>query len=316
MTLHHLRQPPEPALGAALERFEKQFQYPLGTDASFRISHGRDYLPFFRAIGDSTVIVAERDGEVVGTLAGVWRPLRFPGGEVQIAAYLCDLKVSPCARYGRILLTMARELESQARAAGCTCGYSVVMDGTRQTPLDYTGRCSIPGFSPSGEVVILKMTVPSVLPTIPGIAQVSLAQVDDAFPYLVGTGYIPLGGSPILRSSMKPVPLLASDEAACGVVEDTRRGKRLITETGEELRAAHLSRFGYASAESGAALLRQALTVAAEAGYPALFVCLRRRETAAFRPLLAGLELLEASATVYAHQIGNPDEWTIHSSEI
>ena len=49
MILHHLREPPDPWLGEALERFETQFYYPLGTDASFRIAHGREYLPFFQA---------------------------------------------------------------------------------------------------------------------------------------------------------------------------------------------------------------------------------------------------------------------------
>ena len=189
MTIHHLRETPQPWLGEAMERFEEQFHYPLGGDASFRISHGRDYLPFFQAIGDATVFVAERDGEVLGTVAGIRRPLRLPSGEVQTATYLCDLKVSPAARHGRTLLLLARELQACWHAQGGGCGYSVVMDGTRQTPMDYTGRGGIPSFVVAGELTILKVSVPAELGAMPGVRTVTLAEVDDAFQHLAGPGH-------------------------------------------------------------------------------------------------------------------------------
>ena len=108
MNFHLLSEAPPPELGAALERFEKLFLYPLGTHATFHIAHGQSYVPFFSAIGDLTLIVAERDGEVLGTLAGIRRPLRLPSGEVRTATYLCDLKVTPNERSGRVLLGLAR----------------------------------------------------------------------------------------------------------------------------------------------------------------------------------------------------------------
>ena len=71
---------------AALEEFEQEFTYPLGEGCRFRISHGGDYLRFFRAMGEATLLVAARDGEITGSLARVERNLilrKEPGGEDQ-----------------------------------------------------------------------------------------------------------------------------------------------------------------------------------------------------------------------------------------
>ncbi|HBJ85221.1 MAG TPA: hypothetical protein DDZ88_15380, partial [Verrucomicrobiales bacterium] len=105
MTLHSLQQAPPEWLGTALQRFELQFEYPLGADTTFRISHGRDYLPFFAAMGSATLLVAEQAGEVLGTLVRVERWIQFHGPQPmrQLVHYLADLKVSPKARGGRVL---------------------------------------------------------------------------------------------------------------------------------------------------------------------------------------------------------------------
>ncbi len=80
MKIHRLEAPAPGALAAALETFERQFVYPLGPGRSFRISHGRDYARFFRAIGleRGVSFVAEEDtGEVLGTLGVALRPVQW-----------------------------------------------------------------------------------------------------------------------------------------------------------------------------------------------------------------------------------------------
>ena len=78
MTIHELRTAPPPELADALERFEEQFHYPLGSDRFFRISHGEDYPRFFRAMGEGVCFVAERDGEVLGAMGAALRRLALP----------------------------------------------------------------------------------------------------------------------------------------------------------------------------------------------------------------------------------------------
>src|SRR5262245_28828526 len=48
MRIHALAARPPAGLADALECFERDFSYPLGTDRRFRISHGEDYSRFVR----------------------------------------------------------------------------------------------------------------------------------------------------------------------------------------------------------------------------------------------------------------------------
>ena len=79
VNVHTLETVASSRLAGALERFERQFTYPLGSGRSFRISHGDDYVRFFRAMGEARCFVAERDRRVLGVLGAALRPLVFPG---------------------------------------------------------------------------------------------------------------------------------------------------------------------------------------------------------------------------------------------
>ena len=312
MNLHTLHDATPEWLAPALADFEKQFRYPLGENESFHISHGRDYTRFFRAIGDATVFVAEQRGEVLGTLAGVRRPLRFPDGAVRDVAYICDYKVRPGAGAGRVLIRLGKALEHCFGEAVGGRGYGVVMGGSRRAPEDYTGRCGIPDFQRVGGITILRFE------TAAGPSEHSASIVSAAeWPSLiVHDAFVPLGGNPATRSSLPPVSLLLDDGQACGVVEDTRRGKRLLRDENREMKAAHLSQFAYREAAAGAALIRAALVVGREAGYPALFVSISARDTAAFRDQLRALHPLEAPAAIYACGLESGRAWHVASSEI
>lgn len=315
MTIHRLRAVPPPWLGAALEGFEQQFSYPLGPSGRFHVTHGRDYLPFFASLGDATVMVAEQQGNVLGTFVGVRRPLRFPDGSVQPVTYLCDLKVRPGTGAGRTLLLLAQALATDWQAAGGVGGgYCVVMEGTQATPADYSGRCGLPSFKPAGAITILKIAAPD----LPGTLRwgTSRDRLDATFFRLAGSRFVPLGGFPRRRSQMEPVPLVAADGRACGLVEDTRRGKRLVDARGPEMRAGHLSYFAYAGIEEGAALVRMALNVVATAGLPAMFLSLPRTEAAGLKAALSDLPIVEAPATIFVSGLAPQAEWRIHSSEI
>ena len=315
MKIHSLHEPPGPEMGEALERFEARFRYPLGEGMHFRISHGHEYLPFFQAMGEATVWVAERDGEVLGTLAAILRSLHLADGEMRRAAYLCDLKVIPDGRAGRVLAALTRAVTSDLISQGLKSAYAVVMGGTARTPVRYTGRLGIPMFEELGDVAILKVAVPDGAQT--GRAtRASAPEVGAVHAVLGNARPFARGGKPALRSLMTPVPLLGADGNACGVVEDTRRGKRLWLETGEELRAAHLSSFAYATIDAGAGLVCEALVIAAEEGFPALFVAIPAAEAPAFAESLRGLSVHVAPAKVYGCGLPRSEVWIVNPSEI
>ncbi|MFN8610949.1 MAG: N-acetyltransferase [Vulcanimicrobiota bacterium] len=302
--LHFLRQPPPAELRQALLEFEQQFTYPLGANDSFSISHGPDYVTFFQAIGEATVLVIEEEGRILGTLAAVVRTLQLPGGSHQTVAYLADLKLGREVRHRltRYLIAMSEHLNV---ASGC--GYAVVMDGTRSTPDRYTGRWGVPAFRPQAKLTVLTLQT-RPFQGGPG-PEAPAAEAPQAV--------LPLGGHPQLRSEMAPRQLAWG--GARGRLEDTRRGKRLLHCDGQEMRAAHLSAFRYQDEREGVALLEQAAGQCASLGIPTLFACLPEPKA---QRLLAHLrqkhiQVNPAPATVFA--VGFPADWTewwVDSAEI
>src|SRR5262249_46392252 len=145
MIIHELEGKPPSELAYALQKFEKDFDYPLGSSRRFRISHGEDYGFFFRTMGRSVVFVAEERGQVVGSLAMALRTLWMADGTEQTVAYIGDLKVSSSRRGGWVLARLAKAGCSWARGK-TNMAFSVVMQGTSSIPVSYTGRLGIPLF--------------------------------------------------------------------------------------------------------------------------------------------------------------------------
>jgi hypothetical protein len=190
------------------------------------------------------------------------------------------------------------------------------MAGSRRVPEDYTGRCGIPGFQRVGEIAILRFDT-TAGPSERSASIVSATEVTAVWTSLVSPeAFLPLGGNPVMRSSLPPVPLLLDDGQACGVIEDTRLGKRLLRDEHREMNAVHLSQFAYQSPSAGAALIGTALAVSREADYPALFVSIPARDAAAFRDHLRPLHPLEAPAAIYACGLESGRAWHVASSEI
>jgi hypothetical protein len=106
-----------------------------------------------------------------------------------------------------------------------------------------------------------------------------------------------------------------AEGSACGMLEDTRKAKRLILLDGSELLSAHLSCFAYSDVSAGAELVRAALTHAGNLGFPALFVGVPALETGLLCHHWRDLETLVAPAVVYG--VGfSPGLWNVNTSEI
>lgn len=300
MTLHCLQQAPPEWLGAALQRFELQFEYPLGADTTFRISHGRDYVPFFAAMGSATLLVAEQAGEVLGTLVRVerWIQLHGPQPMRQLVHYLADLKVSPKARGGRVLARLLFEAKHQIEQTSSRSCYSIVMHGTGRLPTDYTGRLGIPSFEKIAGIMILRVSAGG------NFAPESVATPPK--PACVVTG-----GKREMRSLMPPVRLPSG-----AWLEDTRRGKQLWSNCGEELLSAHLSSFHFDDPTAGSATIREALALSLKHGFDALFTAVplsRHHELCAALP---DFSIQKAPASIFGHRISGDYDWWVDTAEV
>lgn len=335
MTILTLTAPPAADLAEALDRFERQFVYPLGPGRTFRISHGRDYLPFFQAMGDARVLVATQHGAVLATLAIVTRRLLAEGGTTSAAPaqpadrpvhYLCDLKVSPESRGGVVLAALFRQAGQFVRASGTHACYAVVMEGTGRLPVEYTGRLGVPSFEQVGRIVVLRLT-----PRAGGLSPTELRSVDEhEFTALrqqavstspPGVAVVPpdtLKSGSSLRSRLAPLRWCNETGSAGGVVEDTLLGKRLLVGENDELLSAHLSRFWWqrGHGNEGAWFLESVALRMVEQGYPAVFVAIPEGHFAELRPHLEQVDCIEAPARVYGHQVPADADWWIDTAEI
>jgi hypothetical protein len=314
MIVHHLTNLPSPQLAQALDRFEKQFRYPLGPDRTFRISHGEDYPRFFRAMGEATCFVAARDGSILGVIGAAIRSLVLPGGEERRVLYLGDLKIDPAARGGRTLLRLSGAVQQWA-GTRVAAAFAVVMDGTPAIPSRYTGRFGMPRFSELGKVVVLRLPT-SEIPGNDGEWLTTEERGNACFLRLSAGQFTCPGGNPAERSEMKPVWLMDPGGRACGRLEDTRRAKRLIADDDIEMQSAHLSCFAYQDRSAGIALVRVAMRQAAERGMPALFVAISTTEVKNFCQPLEGTGVVLAPATIYGAGLQPGSIWNINTAEI
>ena len=115
---------------------------------------------------------------------------------------------------------------------------------------------------------------------------------------------------------MTPVWLVHPSGSACGLVEDTRRCKRLFADDGTELRSGHLSYFAFSSPAAGADLIRTAIDSPSRAGHPAMFVAVAPSDVPVLEAALGGLQKVVAPATIYGINLDGPGLWNINTAEI
>lgn len=317
MRVVSLSEAPGPELSAALEVFEEGFTYPLGPGRWFRISHGQDYARFFRAMGQACCFIAAREGRVLGTIGAALKTMITPDGERKPILYLGDLKVAPVARGGRCLLALTEAVQDWVKGRA-EAAFSVVMDGTPATPVDYSGRLGIPKFSPIAKINVLRIFASKSGEEFQEPLITNERNGQPCFLRLVREQgrFATEGSAPGERSEMTPLWLMKPDGTACGLLEDTRKGKRLITGEGEEMPSAHLTSFAYTHSNHGADLIKAGLALALRNGYPALFVAIPVEATPAFCEHLLGREIVTAPATVYGSGLPFGTRWTINTAEI
>ncbi|RYD28590.1 MAG: hypothetical protein EOP87_19475 [Verrucomicrobiaceae bacterium] len=185
-----------------------------------------------------------------------------------------------------------------------------MMDGTGRLPTDYTGRIGVPPFVRAGEIMVLRLSAK------PGIVLERRAGIGGNMPPINMPGYRVTGGDSDIRSMMEPVHLVTPDGDACGILEDTRRAKRLFLENGSELISAHVSSFAYLHAAAGARVLVDAVAQASLSGIPAVFVAVPLSEVDRLLSALGELHVLQSGATVFSHGMESGRAWWIDTAEI
>ncbi|MGB0579133.1 MAG: N-acetyltransferase [Limisphaerales bacterium] len=297
-----------------LEEFEASFSYPLGEGRTFRISHGKEYGRFYRAMGVVRTIVASMSDRVVGAVSGVSREILLPKAINTRSVYLGDLKIRNDAPAGRVLLKLLESLRTQF-AEDHQSGFGIVMRGTNVVPSDYTGRLGIPQFEHVGEVSILRIPTDAISDEGDNLAD-ERGELDDVFVNLTHGSIAAPPGDASLRSRFEPISLCTATGDACGLLEDTLIAKQLFDSDGAEMLSAHLSSFAFSTAAAGARVLKSAICHARQRGLPALFVAVPGQRTDELLNSLAVPATTRTSADIYAHRLPTNHDWYVNTSEI
>lgn len=297
-------------LNQKMSEFEESFRYPLGNSGSFSISHGDDYGRFFRAMGKSRLYLACHQGEIVGSLAMVQRPLNFNGRNVN-SLYIGDLKIKQ--KNCRVLYCLMKEAHDDNIELREIPQYGVMMKGTEKRPSDYTGRMGLPKFKNMGEVAIIRVPVKKqqkqgkyIQIGVPGALSLAEELRDSEYSF-------PLG-RPQIRSLNTPQGFCLNDKSSVCILEDTLTAKRLYDEKGEEIVSGHLSSFQYLDSKAGVSLIKAIMPEAQANAYPALFFSVPFEDKDTFLNGLDGASC--ATAFVYGRNMERVERWQLNTSEI
>jgi hypothetical protein len=190
------------------------------------------------------------------------------------------------------------------------------MGGTASSPDAYTGRAHIPAFQELGRLAVLRLSAENQsVSTVHPELQVAPETGAACYRKLSRGHYASPPVESLNRSQIRPVWLMNRDGSACGMLEDTRKAKRLINEDGLEMVSGHLSYFAFKNAAAGAELLREALGLLPAFGLPALFVAVCEPDSQSLCRILRDVPILPAASTVYGTGL-IPGLWNINSAEI
>jgi len=189
------------------------------------------------------------------------------------------------------------------------------MGGTSLSPQAYTGRAGIPDFKELGRLTIFRVSGSRESNVEKERMSMTREAGLECYRRLSHGRYASPVNAAAERSEMTPIWLMAPDASACGMLEDTRKAKRLISDDGSEMLSAHLSCFAYRDAVAGGRLIGAALSHTSHLGFPALFVSVPEKHTQEIQAALSQFAVHLAPATVYGTGL-EPGCWNINTSEI
>ncbi len=314
MNIIELSAAPDGALTARLEAFELQFSYPLGATSRFRISHLPDYTAFYRAQGGESIclLATTPAGEIIGTVSASVRILKTPAGSTLKVAYIGDLKIAPHLKTPRTLFALVETLKAWLEPL-VDAAYGVVMDGTSVVPTAYSGRLGLPAFLPFAPQHILRFSVDQLVETEAVVVDESTGRA--LYEELAEGGYIFPAGNASQRSLTQPI-WYAAGNRACGMLEDTRKAKRLFVDDGTEILSSHLAYFVASEGQAAQEVIVAALEKSRELGFRAMFLTLDDDDMCSLEPFLKEFTYSDALATIYATETLHPGRMKVNSSEV
>lgn len=289
-------------LKASLAIFEEQFQYPLGENQSFSISHGEDYTAFYRSLGKATCLMAKTDeNKILGVFCASLRQLKKKrNAELFPAIYLGDLKIDAQQQKSRLFYKLAKRMNELVNG-NTEIALTVVMDGTKNTPpLKYSGRLNFASFLPISNYYILKFKTLDYSLITKRIKHLAEDTAFSLYEKITNKDYFLLSDN-LLRSKMASIWLGDNEGKACGKLEDTEYAKRLVSSDGQKLHSSHLSYFTFTDPEAGLALLLQAITLSSQLDFLYTFVAVNQTDFELLKPLMNDLIYDVAPATLYGN---------------
>jgi len=132
---------------------------PMGGQISLRIDRHPDFFRLLNLRGPNKVFVAERDGELIGSVSSASVPARV-NGNLETVRYLGDLKVNPRDRGSRLTGRLVLRMYEYLRDAGADIVYCTAADGNEAVMPVFEGRLGLPRFERVGIFLVFQI-IPS-----------------------------------------------------------------------------------------------------------------------------------------------------------
>ena len=232
--------------------------------------------------------VVAADRAIIASFCASLRLMRKAGDKnLHPVNYLGDLKIDKCNQKTHLFYRLARRMK-EIIDKNSDIAIGVVMNGTKNTPKDYSGKVGIPAFNPISKHYILRFQTSNNLAINENSTIAPEKIAFSLYEKITDKDYF-LPSNSDSRSKIKPLWLVDKEGNACGMLEDTENVKQLISSDGEMLRSAHLSYFSFTKPSTGYELLVQALRLSSQHHFPYIFVALNEMDFSALSPLITEL---------------------------
>lgn len=315
MNLHELHGPPSAELAQKLRKFQTRFRHPLPRNSFYRVFPAGDYTRLYCSLGEACCLVAERDGEVIGSLGAALTPLLMPDGSERRVFYVLDVLLVPSARKGTALFRMLQRAWDWARPHTSLI-FSLALDKTEVKPSEYTGRLGLPKLEQVGRFALCRIPTATARSARTEQLMAPREAARACYRELCRGRYAMTGPPHLRRSQMTPVWFMQPDGSACGRLEDRWMARRLIRQDGTPLKPCYLSCFAFRAPEAGLEILLAGLRHAAQRGYHFLYVALEAGDAEALGRMIPTTTALGAPGGVYAHGFAAGPPWNINSAEM
>lgn len=152
---------------------------PMKGTISLRIDRNPDFWSLLGLRGESSVWVAFKEGEIIGSFSGSRKKVWVAGKENEII-YLADLKILPEYRNGLVAARLLQALYQHLKSQGADLCYCTIAEGNDKVLPLFKGRLGVPPFLSMGNFSVFQILPAARKASLDGQYNFQIDQAEEA----------------------------------------------------------------------------------------------------------------------------------------